>query len=64
MRRKWLTEERKKLGLSQREIAPAAGISAPSYCSIETGKTNPRIEHAKKLAEILKVDFLKFYEDR
>jgi DNA-binding XRE family transcriptional regulator len=50
--------------LSQKELAEMVGISAPSYCLIENGKTNPTISHAKKIANILRFNVLKFYEDR
>lgn len=63
-RRNWLVTKRMQKKLSQKELAEMVGISAPSYCLIENGKTNPTISHAKKIANILRFNVLKFYEDR
>lgn len=47
--------ERKKAGLTQREIAEKLGITASAYTQYETDKTQPSLETASKLADILKV---------
>lgn len=55
-----LKEERKKAGLTQEEVAKLLGITRPAYTQYETDKTQPSIETAGKIADILKtsVDYL------
>jgi DNA-binding XRE family transcriptional regulator len=38
------------------------GISQPSLANIESGKTNPRIITAKRIAAVLDFDWTKFFE--
>ena len=63
MRRDWLVTVRKDKGLTQRDVAARVGISAPSYCTIETGKTSPRIRTAKKIADVLGFPWPRLFED-
>lgn len=55
-----LKEERKKAGLTQEEVAKHLGITRPAYTQYETGKTQPSLETAGKLANLYKisVDYL------
>ena len=62
--RTWLIEARKKAMLNQKEAACRSGISQPSYCAIEKGKSSPRVLIAKKIAEVLGFDWTLFYEDK
>lgn len=51
-----LLERRLELGLTQAEVADAAGISEMAVSYWETGKTkNLRLEHLFKVADFLKV---------
>jgi transcriptional regulator with XRE-family HTH domain len=60
--RDWLITIRKKQGLSQKEVSERIGVSQPSYCTIERGVTNPSVDTAKRIAEILGFDWTRFYE--
>lgn len=59
----WLFELRKCSGMTQAQIANATGISKPSYCRIETGKSTPRPATAKRIASVLGFDWTRFYQD-
>lgn len=63
--RDWLIQIRKGKKLSQKEVAKEVGISQQLYSCIETGlRGNPvKISTAKKIAGLLKFDYLMFYED-
>lgn len=63
MRREWLAAIRRKQGLTQSAVAGRVGISTPSYCTIETGKTNPRVATAMKIAGVLGFKWTRFFED-
>lgn len=58
----WLYECRKRRGITQAQLSKAVGISMPSYCHIETGKTTPRPATAKAIAAVLGFDWTRFYE--
>ncbi len=51
-----LKKARKKLGLTQAEVAGRVGITANSYARIERG-TNPSYETLKAICKVLKLDF-------
>ncbi len=59
----WLIETRKKQDLTQGAVAAAAGISQPSYCAIENGTSDPKIETAKMIGTALGFSWSRFYED-
>ena len=61
--RDWLLEERKRQNLTQLELSGKAGISRAYYAQIELMQRNPSIKIAKKLANALKVDWIRFYDD-
>lgn len=46
---------RKKLGLTQEQVANQLGITNSAYCGYETGKRKPDIAKLKHLASILEV---------
>jgi len=50
-----LKEARKKLGLTQEEVAEQLCVTKSTYCGYETGKRKPDVEKIKKLANILEV---------
>lgn len=61
--RLWLKEQRKKAGLSSKEIAIACGVSYAHYNFIESGKRRPSPELAQKLGKLIGFDWRLFYED-
>ena len=62
-KRVWLATARLEKDMRQNELAEAAGIAPVTYCLIETGKTKPKPETAKRIANVLGVDWTKFYEE-
>lgn len=50
-----IREERRKLGMSQQELAAAAGLSLPHISVIELGKSLPKVDSLIKIAEALQV---------
>lgn len=63
MARDWLKAIRVKCGLSQKHVSDVVGISQAAYCTIENGGTNPAVDTAKKIAEVLGFDWTRFYPD-
>ena len=55
-----LKQERKTLGLTQRDFAEKLGITQPSYIRYENGSSQPTLETLVRIAEILdvSVDYL------
>ena len=58
-----LQEIRNKAGLTQQEVADAAGISRVSYCNIEIGRRRPSVAVAKRIGATLKFDWTKLFDD-
>lgn len=48
-----LKNARKKMGLTQQQIADQMGITKSTYCGYETGKRQPDVKKIKQLALIL-----------
>ena len=63
MAREWLVRERVKNGLSQAQVAKQSGIVQQSYQLIENGTNTPRPETAKRIASVLGISWVRFYED-
>lgn len=61
--RDWLIEIRQSQNLKQKAVASSAKISQPAYCNIESGKRNPAINTAKKIADVLGFNWERFYSD-
>lgn len=61
--RRWLIDLRNEKGLTQGDVADAVGISQPSYCDIENGVTNPKIENAIRIGNLLGFDWKEFFEN-
>lgn len=59
----YLKEKRINLNLTMKQAAEKAGISESMYSLIESGKRHPSVKKAKKLGEILSVDWTVFFED-
>ena len=57
-----IREKREELGLSQKELAEKSGITQSFLCDIEQGRSKPSIDVAIKLAMVLKVKDIKFFE--
>ena len=53
--RQRLREERKKAGYTQEEMGQLLNITQSAYALYETGKTQPSLETATKIADILKI---------
>ena len=57
-----IREKREELGLSQKELAEKSGITQSFLCDIEQGRSKPSIDVPIKLAKLLKVKDIKFFE--
>ena len=61
---KEIRNRRRRMLLTQDDMAVKLGISPSSYCKLETGSVSWRIEQAKKVKEILKLkdkEFIKIF---
>lgn len=61
--RQWLIELREQQGMSQAQVARVAGVSQPTYWEYEQGKSTPKPERARKLAQVLGFDWSRFYTE-
>ena len=57
-----IKERREQLGISQKELAERAKISQSFLCDIEQGRCKPSIDTAIKIAQVLDVADIKFFE--
>ena len=57
-----IKERRERLGISQKELAERAKISQSFLCDIEQGRCKPSIDTAIKIAQVLDVADIKFFE--
>ena len=57
-----IKERREQLGLSQKELAEKAKISQSFLCDIEQGRCKPSIDTALKIAQVLDIADIKFFE--
>lgn len=57
-----LKELRSDKGLTQEEVAEKCNVLRTTISMIESGINNPSVELAKRLGEILNVDWKEFYE--
>ena len=57
-----IKEKRERLGISQKELAEKVGISQSFLCDIEQGRCKPSIDTAIKIAQVLDVADIKFFE--
>ena len=60
--RYWLLVLRRKMGLTQHELAEKVGVSRQTISQIENGY-GLRKNTAKRIAEVMSFDWTKFYED-
>lgn len=61
MERKWLKEARIQKKFTHDQIANKACISRSFYTHIENGNKNPSVDVAKRLGQILSVDWTIFF---
>ena len=57
-----IRERREQLGISQKELAEKCGITQSHLCDIEQGRNKPSLPVAVKIAQVLDVDDIKFFE--
>lgn len=53
-----LLEERKRLGLTQDEMASIGGISKRSYCNYESGEREPTSGFLSSIAHLVDINYL------
>lgn len=58
-----LAEVRKEQQLTQQQVADFVGIERAYYSRIENGARSPRVPVAKKLGQVLKIDWTLIYEE-
>ena len=68
VKRDWMKEKRKELGLTQVQLSAKANVSIrsiflSSISHAEMGVRTPRVPIAKRLAAVLGEDWTKFYEE-
>ena len=57
-----IKELRIKKGLTQEQLANECGVQRTTITMIELGENKPSVELAKKLGEILEIDWKGFFE--
>jgi DNA-binding XRE family transcriptional regulator len=62
MQRNWLLEIRKSRGYTHAQVAKEAGIKRQYFGMIESGKSNPSVEVAKRIASVLGFEWTLFFE--
>lgn len=58
-----IKDRREELGISQKELADAVGIAQSTLCDYEQGRNKPSISVAVKIADVLKVQDIKFFDE-
>ena len=58
-----LKEVRKSKGLTQEELAAKCDVQRTTVTMIEMGENLPSVQLAKKLAEVLDVDWTEFFNE-
>ncbi len=56
-----LKKIREEKGMTQQELADAVGVIRQTISNIECGLNVPSIATAKKIGEVLEIDWAKFY---
>ena len=62
--RDFLITKRKERGLSGRHVAELCGLHPGSYCNIEKGYREPSVAIAKKIANVLDLEWTLFFEEK
>lgn len=60
--REWLVDIRLKKKLTQEQVAEKSEIERAYYTMIELGKRRPSVETAKKIANVLGIDWTIFFK--
>lgn len=63
-KREWLVNLRNVQGYTQQDVANAVGIERSSYAMYESGRRNPHVSTAQKIATFLKFDWTIFFEKK
>lgn len=56
-----LQKVRTEKGLTQQTLADKCGVVRQTISEIENGRNKPSVELAKKLGEILEIEWVKFF---
>ena len=64
MKKSILHNARKSKGYSQSYIASEIGISRAGYTNIENEKRQPSVKVAKKIAQILDIDWTVLFQEK
>lgn len=59
----WLKKYRLQTGMTMKDVADVVGITQVSYWQIEHGICKPKVDNAKKIANLLGFDWRLFYPD-
>lgn len=59
----WLKELRALKSLSQESLGKMAGVSQDMISKIEKGDRLPSVKVAKKISEVVGIDWTKFFDD-
>ena len=59
----WLKEIRKMKKLTQIDISEKTQIKQATYCNIENGRRDPSVSLAKRIGEVLHLNWTLFYEE-
>lgn len=60
-KREWLITMRNVQGFTQQDVANAAGVDRSSYAMYESGRRNPCVATAKKIATFLRFEWTIFF---
>ncbi len=60
-KRQYLVTARRQLGLNQAKVADLLGIAQSTYAGYESGRRNPKVGTAMKIARLLGIGFEKIY---
>lgn len=58
-----LKEERTKANMTQLELAEKCGVIRTTITEIETGRNKPSVKLAKKIGEVLNLEWTEFFKD-
>ncbi|EPD80502.1 helix-turn-helix transcriptional regulator [Paenibacillus sp. HGH0039] len=61
-KRDWMVKQRKKLDLTQDDVAKEVGVNRAHISNIEKGNRNPTVGLAMSLSEVLQVNWQRFFE--
>ncbi|WP_199775447.1 helix-turn-helix transcriptional regulator [Microbulbifer pacificus] len=62
--REWLANPRKSKGLTHQQVADKVGIKRQYYGMIESGERTPSVTTAKRISEVLDLDWTIFFESK